>query len=101
MLMKTEPTFISNESLKKQTVNQPALRSRVASVIKLIVYITVLTGICWLLSCIITKEVVIAIGLIIGFILISSIMRFAFSLIFTIIKWIVIAAILLMLICFI
>jgi len=99
--MKTEPTFISNESLKKQTVNQPALRSRVASVIKLIVCITVLTGICWLLSCIITKEVVIAIGLIIGFILISSIMRFAFSLIFTIIKWIVIAAILLMLICFI
>lgn len=99
--MKTEPTFVSNESLKKQTVNQSASRSRVVSVIKLIVYIIVLAAICWLLSCIITKEVVIAIGLIIGFILISSIMRFAFSVILTIIKWVVIAAILLMLICFI
>lgn len=99
--MKTEPTFISNESLKKQPVNQPASHYRVISIIKLTFYIAVLTAICWFLSYIITKEVVIAIGLIIGFILISSIMRFAFSVIFTIIKWIMIAAILLMLICFI
>lgn len=99
--MKTESTFISNESSKKQTVNQSVSHSRITSVIKLTVYITILTGFCCLLSRIITKEVVIAIGLLIGFILISSIMRFAFSVILTIIKWIVIAAILLLLICFI
>ena len=97
MLMKTEPTFISNESLKKQPVNQPASHY----LIKLTFYIAVLIGFCWLLSCIITKEVVIAIGLLIGFILISSIMRFAFSVILTIVKWIAIAAIILLLLCFI
>ena len=101
MLMKTEPTFISNESLKKQPVNQPASHYRVISLIKLTFYITVLIGFCWLLSCIITKEVVIAIGLLFGFILISSIMRFAFSVILTIVKWIAIAAIILLLLCFI
>lgn len=101
MLMKTEPTFISNESLKKQPVNQPASHYRVISLIKLIFYIGVLIGFCWLLNCIITKEVVIAIGLLIGFTLISSIMRFAFSVILTIVKWIAIAAIILFLVCFI
>jgi len=101
MLMKTEPTFISNEPLKKQPVNQPASHYRVISLIKLIFYIGVLIGFCWLLNCIITKEVVIAIGLLIGFILISSIMRFAFSVILTIVKWIAIAAVILLLLCFI
>lgn len=99
--MKTEPTFISNESLKKQPANQPASHYRVISLIKLTFYIAVLIGFCWLLSCIITKEVVIAIGLLIGFILISSIMRFAFSVILTIVKWIAIAAVILLLLCFI
>lgn len=99
--MKTEPTFISNESLKKQSVNQPDSHYRVISLIKLTFYIAVLIGFCWLLSCIITKEVVIAIGLLIGFIFISSIMRFAFSVILTIVKWIAIAAVILLLLCFI
>ena len=99
--MKTEPTFISNESLKKQPVKQSASHYRVISLIKLTFYIAVLIGFCWLLSCFITKEVVIAIGLLIGFILISSIMRIAFSVILTIVKWIAIAAITLLLVCFI
>ena len=42
--MKTEPTFISNESLKKQLVNQPASHYRVISLIKLTFYIAVLIG---------------------------------------------------------
>ena len=87
--------------MKKQPVNQPASHYRVISLIKLIFYIGVLIGFCWLLNCIITKEVVIAIGLLIGFTLISSIMRFAFSVILTIVKWIAIATIILFLVCFI
>ena len=98
MLMKTEPTVISDESLKKQPVNQPASHYWEISLIKLTFYVTVLVGFCWLLSCVITKEVVI--GLLIGFILISRIMKFAFSVILTIVKWIVIAVILLLMICF-
>lgn len=96
--MKTEPTVISDESLKKQPVNQPASHYREISLVKLTFYVTVLVGFCWLLSCVITKEVVI--GLLIGFILISRIMKFAFSVILTIVKWIVIAVILLLMICF-
>lgn len=88
--MNTDPVYIQNDQTRKRQVSSDKVRIPVTACIKLVAYLSIVAGFCWLLSQLITKEVVIAIGLILGFLIISILLKFALSVIFTVIKWIVV-----------
>lgn len=88
--MNTDSVYIQNDKTRKQQTFPDKACRLITFCIKLAVCLAVVTGFCWLLSQLITKEVVIAIGLILGFLIVSTLLKFAFSVIFTVIKWIVV-----------
>lgn len=88
--MNTDPVYIQNDQTRKRQVSSDKVRISVTAYIKLVACLSIVAGFCWLLSLLITKEVVIAIGLILGFLIISTLLKFALSVIFTVIKWIVV-----------
>lgn len=89
--MNTEPVYIPTDPTRKRQIPSSGIRRLGISCIKLVAYLSIVAGICWLLSQLITKEVVIAIGLILGFLIVSTVLKFALSVIFTVIKWIIVA----------
>lgn len=91
--MNPTPTHIFNvTTVKRQTPNSKKHKA-ILSCISLAAYLLCVTGLCWISSMLITKETVIAIGLIIGFLVVSVVLKFALSLILTIAKWILIVAV--------
>lgn len=88
--MNTDSVYLQNDKTRKRQVFTAKARRPVTACIKLAACFSIVAGFCWLLSLLITKEVVIAIGLILGFLIISTLLKFALSVIFTVIKWIVV-----------
>lgn len=95
--MNTDPVYVQNDKTRKRQDFTDKARRSVTACIKLAACLSIATGFCWLPSLLITKEVVIVIGLILGFLIVSTLLKFALSVIFTVIKWIVVAIILILL----
>ena len=88
--MNTDPVYIPIDSTRKRQGTAAQARKVTITCIKLVAYLSMVAGVCYLLTLLITKEVVIAIGLILGFLIVSTVLKFALSVIFTVIKWIVV-----------
>lgn len=71
---------------------------RTGTVVRFIFGMVLFCGVCWLLTRIITLKVVMAIALIAVSVIAAIIVRFAISVISTIIRWLFIAAVLLLII---
>lgn len=88
--MNTENTYIPVNQTRERNIRPSKVRQTVVACIKLTAYLAIAASICLLLSKLITKELVIVIGLLLGFSIVSTVLKFALSIIFTIIKWIVV-----------
>lgn len=71
---------------------------RTGTVLRFIIGMVLFCGVCWLLTRIITLKVVMAIALIAVSVIAMIIVRFAISVVFTIIRWLFIVAVLLLII---